>query len=117
MSGWSPRAWWWGVKVFSAGSAASSPVLSQLRADLLRRTVVRSAHPTASFGAAILAAGTVLYGGDLTAAIRGMTRISESYTPESEARKGTKKLTNFSAPPAPATDLNDPLNATASSSV
>ena len=71
-----------GSKVFSAGSAASSPVLSQLRADLLRRTVVRSAHPTASFGAAILAAGTVLYGADLTAAIRGMTRISEAYTPE-----------------------------------
>ncbi len=71
-----------GSEVFSAGSAASSPVLSQLRADLLRRTVVRSAHPTASFGAAILAAGTVLYGADLTAAIRGMTRISEAYTPE-----------------------------------
>jgi sugar (pentulose or hexulose) kinase len=71
-----------GKEIFSAGGAAASPVLSQLRANLLNRTVVRSAHPTASFGAAILAAGTVLYGGDLTAAIRGMTRISEAYTPE-----------------------------------
>jgi xylulokinase len=72
-----------GSKVFSAGSAAASPVLSQLRANLLNRTVVRSANPTASFGAAILAAGTVLFGGDLTAAIRSMTRIAESYPPES----------------------------------
>jgi len=80
-----------GSEVFSAGSAASSPVLSQLRANLLRRTVVRSAHPTASFGAAILAAGTVLYGGDLTAAIRGMTRISESFTPQPEMLEAYEK--------------------------
>ena len=72
-----------GSKVFSAGSAATSPVLSQLRANLLNRTMVRSANPTASFGAAILAAGTVLFGGGLTAAIRSMTRIAESYPPES----------------------------------
>ena len=71
-----------GKEIFSAGGAAASPVLSQLRANLLDRTVLRSAHPTASFGAAILAAGAVLYGGDLTAAIRGMTRISDAYTPE-----------------------------------
>ena len=71
-----------GKEVFSAGGAAASPVLSQLRANLLDRTVLRSAHPTASFGAATLAAGTVLYSGDLSAAIRGMTRVSESYTPE-----------------------------------
>ena len=68
-----------GKEVFSAGSAAASPVLSQLRANLLNRTVVRCANPTASFGAAILAAGTVLFGGDLTAAIRSMTRIVESF--------------------------------------
>jgi xylulokinase len=74
-----------GKEVFSAGSAAASPVLSQLRANLLNRTVVRCASPTASFGAAILAAGTVLFGGDLTAAIRSMTRISESHPPELES--------------------------------
>jgi len=71
-----------GDEVFSAGSAAASPVLSQLRANLLNRTVVRSANPTASFGAAILAAGTVLFGGDFTAATRSMTRILESHPPE-----------------------------------
>jgi sugar (pentulose or hexulose) kinase len=60
-------------------------VLSQLRANLMNRTVVRCANPAASFGAAILAAGTVLFGGDLTAAIRSMTRIAESNPPELEA--------------------------------
>jgi sugar (pentulose or hexulose) kinase len=53
-----------------------------LRANLLNRNVLRSANPTASFGAAILAAGTVLFGGDLTAAIRGMTRVLESHAPQ-----------------------------------
>ncbi len=71
-----------GKQVFSAGSAACSPVLSQLRADVLNRTVVRCAHPTASFGAAILAAGTVLFGGDLTAAIHGMAHVVDSHTPD-----------------------------------
>jgi xylulokinase len=70
--------------VFSAGSAAASPIFSQLRANLLNRTVVRSANPTASLGAAILAASTVLFGGNLTAAIRSMTRIIESHTPQLE---------------------------------
>jgi sugar (pentulose or hexulose) kinase len=74
-----------GSEVFSAGSAAASPVLSQLRANLLNRNVLRSANPTASFGAAILAARTVLFGGDLTAAMRGMTRVLESHAPQREA--------------------------------
>jgi sugar (pentulose or hexulose) kinase len=80
-----------GREVFSAGSAAASPVLSQLRANVLGRTVVRGANPTASFGAAILAAGTVLFGGDLTAAIRSMTRIVESYAPQPEALEKFEK--------------------------
>jgi len=74
-----------GKEVFSAGSAAASPVLSQLRANLMNRTVVRCANPTASFGAAILAAGTILFGGNLAAAIHSMTRIAESHPPEPEA--------------------------------
>jgi sugar (pentulose or hexulose) kinase len=73
-----------GKKVFSAGSAALSPVLAQLRANVLKRSVVRTANPTASFGAAILAARTTLFGGDLTAAMRSMTRIVESYSPVPE---------------------------------
>jgi sugar (pentulose or hexulose) kinase len=71
-----------GNEVFSAGSAAASPVLSQLRANILNRNVVRTANPTASFGAAILAAATVLFGGDLTAAMRGMSRVAESLAPQ-----------------------------------
>jgi xylulokinase len=74
-----------GNEVFSAGSAAASPVLSQLRANMLRRAVTRCEQPAASFGAAILAAGEVLYGGDLTAAMRCMTRIIASCEPEPEA--------------------------------
>lgn len=74
-----------GHEAFSAGGAAASPVLSKMRAQVLNRTVVRCAHPTASFGAAILAAGTAIFGGDLTAAIRSMTRILESHSPEREA--------------------------------
>jgi sugar (pentulose or hexulose) kinase len=73
-----------GREVFSAGSAAASPVLSQLRANLLNRTVVQCVNPSASFGAAILAAGTALFGGDFTAATRSMTRILESHSPQPE---------------------------------
>jgi len=80
-----------GKQVFSAGSAAASPVLSQLRANLLDRTVVLCANPTASFGAAILAAGTVLFGGELTAAIRSMTRILNSHPPELAAAEKFEK--------------------------
>jgi len=71
-----------GSEVFSAGSAAASPVLSQLRANVLNRTVVRCANPTAAFGVAILAASTTLFGGDLTAAIRSMTRVVKTHSPE-----------------------------------
>jgi len=71
-----------GNRIFSAGGAASSAVFSQLRANVTHRTVLRCAHPNAAFGAAILAAGTVLFGGDLGSAIRGMTRVIESLAPE-----------------------------------
>lgn len=74
-----------GDTVFSAGGAAESAVFSQLRANLLNRNVVRCAYPTASFGAAILAARTVLFGGDLTSAIGSMTHIVESHSPRSES--------------------------------
>jgi D-ribulokinase len=80
-----------GNEVFSAGGAAASPVLSQLRANLLSRTVMRCANPTASFGAAILAAGTVLFGGELTVAIRSMTCISKACAPELEAAEKFEK--------------------------
>lgn len=76
-----------GEKVFSAGSAAASPILSQLRANVLQRVVIRCSTPTASFGAAILAAGETLYGGDLSAAMRSMTRISTSHQPEPGTRE------------------------------
>jgi sugar (pentulose or hexulose) kinase len=74
-----------GDEVFSAGSAAASPVLSQLRANVLNRNVVLGAHPTASFGAAILAAGTTFYAGEVAMAIRRMTRVVQSHGPQPDA--------------------------------
>lgn len=73
-----------GPKVFSTGSAAASPVLSQLRASVLHREVGRCRTPVAAFGAAILAAAQVFYGGDLEAAIKSLTHVAESYVPKSE---------------------------------
>ena len=70
-----------GNEIYSAGSAAVSPVLSQLRANVLNRCVLRTANPSASFGAAILATATVFYGGDLTAAMGAMTHVVESHAP------------------------------------
>jgi sugar (pentulose or hexulose) kinase len=70
-----------GGTVFSAGSAAASPVFSQLRAHVLTRAVARCQYPTSALGAAILAATDAFFGGDLTAAIRGMTRVCARYEP------------------------------------
>jgi len=70
-----------GDKVFSTGAAAKSSVLSQLRANVLGRTVVRPRYPTAAFGAAILAATGALFSGNIFQAVQSMTRISESHDP------------------------------------
>jgi xylulokinase len=68
-----------GDRVFSTGAAAKSPVLSQLRANVLGRSVVQSRYPTAAFGAAILAATGTLFSGNIFHAIQAMTSILESY--------------------------------------
>ena len=59
-----------GDRVFSTGAAAKSPVLSQLRANILGRTVVQSRYPTAAFGAAILAATGAVFSGNIFDAIQ-----------------------------------------------
>jgi sugar (pentulose or hexulose) kinase len=74
-----------GEIVFSTGSAAASPVLAQLRANVLKRVVLRCRYPTSAFGAAILAAAEPLYGGNLMAALRGMTCVCERYQPDRTA--------------------------------
>jgi sugar (pentulose or hexulose) kinase len=81
-----------GEQVFSTGSAASSPALSQLRADVLKREVHRCRYPTAAFGAAILAAAESLFGGDLKSAMRRMTRVSESYRQRPEAARAFDEI-------------------------
>jgi xylulokinase len=70
-----------GERVFSTGAAAKSPVLSQLRANILGRTVVRSRYPSAAFGAAILAAAGAVFSGNIFHAIQSMTSILENYHP------------------------------------
>jgi D-ribulokinase len=68
----------------SGGGAARSAILSQLRADILGRWVVRAAQPGAAFGAAILAASGAWFGGDVEAAIGAMTRVEARFTPNAE---------------------------------
>ena len=81
-----------GDVVYSTGSAAVSPVLSQLRADVLGVPVTRCKYPTSAFGAAIITASSVAYGGDLRAAIRGMTRVSESCEPRPDTRRRFEEI-------------------------
>lgn len=68
-----------GQEIYSTGSAAGSPVLSQLRAHVLKRRVVRCRYPMSAFGAAILAMNATFYGGDLKAATKQMTKGHEHY--------------------------------------
>jgi xylulokinase len=68
----------------SGGGAARSAILSQLRADILGRAVVRAAQPGAAYGAAVLAASGAWFGGDVAAAIGAMTRVEERFTPNAE---------------------------------
>jgi len=71
-------------RVFSTGAAAKSPVLSQLRANVLGRTVVQSRYPAAAFGAAILAATGAVFSGNIFDAIQSMTSILESHDPSGD---------------------------------
>jgi len=73
-----------GDRVFSTGAAAKSPVLSQLRANILGRTVVQPRYPTAAFGAAILAATGTVFSGNIFHAIQSMTSILESCHPSAD---------------------------------
>jgi xylulokinase len=73
-----------GDAVFSTGAAAKSPVLSQLRANVLGKTVVLPRYPTAAFGAAILAATGSVFAGNIFEAIQSMTSIVESHPPSVE---------------------------------
>jgi xylulokinase len=70
-----------GERVFSTGAAAKSPVLSQLRANIMGRTVIQPRHPTAAFGAAILAAAGTVFAGEVFRAIESMTSTLRSYPP------------------------------------
>jgi xylulokinase len=70
-----------GDRIFSTGAAAKSPVLSQLRANVLGKTVLQPRYPAAAFGAAILAATGAVFAGNIFQAIQSMSSILESYPP------------------------------------
>lgn len=74
-----------GEQIFSTGSAAASAVLSQLRANVLKREIIQCRHPSSAFGAAILAASPTLFADDLQSAIQGMTHVSASCSPDRTA--------------------------------
>lgn len=71
-----------GATVYSTGGAAASTTLSRLRASAMNRRVVRCSDSNSAFGAAILAASAVCYGGQLSEAIRRMTRLAQTNLPE-----------------------------------
>jgi D-ribulokinase len=71
----------------SGGGAARSVIVSQLRADILGRTVIGAERPEAAFGAAVLAASGAWFGGDVSAAIGSMTRIKARFVPNGELSK------------------------------
>lgn len=72
--------------VYSTGGAAKSSVLSQLRANILNRRIVRCRYPTSVFGAAVLAAMGVWYGGNSVEAIRSMTNQAQVFEPQTDPR-------------------------------
>ncbi len=73
-----------GGAVYATGGGSRSDEWMQCRADVCHRLVYRAACPEAAMGAAILAAaGTDL--GDVTAAMRSMTRVAATFEPRSHS--------------------------------
>lgn len=70
-----------GEVVYSTGGAARSAVFSSLRASVLQRAVAVTRHPSAAFGAAVLAATGAWFGGDICGAIQAMTSVCARYEP------------------------------------
>jgi sugar (pentulose or hexulose) kinase len=70
-----------GGVVYSTGGGSRSALFSALRASVLKRNVVITRHPSAAFGAAVLAASGALFDGDICAAIQAMTSVHACYEP------------------------------------
>lgn len=81
-----------GGTVYSGGAAARSQPLARVRSSVLRRPVCRTEHPSAAFGAAILAAAGSLHGGDLRAAISRMTHLAKVEEPCAELSRRYEDL-------------------------
>lgn len=70
--------------VYSAGSASRSRVFSEMRACVLNKPVVLCRSANAAFGAAILAASSACFGGDLCQAISCMTKVESIVEPDAD---------------------------------
>ena len=72
-----------GSTIYSAGGATRSRVWSQLRADILGRTLARPEFTGGAMGAAIIAAGGCWYEGVIPAA-QSMVQLTERVEPRAE---------------------------------
>lgn len=69
-----------GERLYITGGASRSAVWSQIRADVLGRTLVRPRQPESAFGAALLAASASLYG-SVSEAGRAMVQSDRAFEP------------------------------------
>lgn len=70
--------------VYSTGSASRSRVFSELRANVLNKPVIRCQSASAALGAAILAASSTFFGGNLSDAITCAITIESVTTPNTD---------------------------------
>ena len=70
-----------GDRIFITGGAVKSPEWSQLRADILGKTLLQPREEEAAMGAAILAAAATLHP-DISTAVHAMVQIRAEYKPD-----------------------------------
>ncbi len=78
------------------GGGARSQVWSQIRADVLERSLLAPEQTEAAFGAAVLAASAMLYP-DLSSATRAMTRMRAIIEPRLDAARYQEHYARFVA--------------------
>ncbi|HUY00534.1 MAG TPA: FGGY family carbohydrate kinase [Candidatus Deferrimicrobium sp.] len=81
-------------RVFTIGGGTKSLPWLQIRADVLQKTVYRPKIIEAAYGAAILAASTVLYDEDLTAAVQKFVKPDLIVNPRIELKEKIEKRYN-----------------------
>lgn len=80
-----------GPSIAISGGAVKSPEWSQLRANILRKTLVQPRHPDSAMGSAIIA-GTDLCGRELIVAAREMVHTEREFEPQEENKNQYETL-------------------------